>query len=158
MRLAQRHERRHRRLRQAQGPPPRALRPAPQPGRPPGEAAVRRAAVRGGHHVARRAAAVRDPALAAALRAGHRGDPVTDSGRQYPDGPLEAPPGWALLDDWPECSLSFWPEAAWAFLFGDPEPSPGPPYTHTFVPPQQAVFTASGKLLYRPPPPGPAWT
>jgi hypothetical protein len=39
-----------------------------------------------------------------------------------------------------------------------PEPEPGPPYTHTFVPPQQAVFTASGKRLYRPPPPGPAYT
>lgn len=74
------------------------------------------------------------------------------TGRQYPDGPLEAPPGWVLPEDWPENSLNFWPEAAGAFLASLlAEPAPGPPYTHTIVPPQEAVFTWSGKLLYRPP-------
>ncbi len=42
-------------------------------------------------------------------------------------------------------------------LFAEQE-RPGPPWTHTFTAPQPAVFTTSGKLLYRPPPPGPGYT
>jgi hypothetical protein len=80
-------------------------------------------------------------------------------GRQYPDGPLEAPAGWALPDDWPECSLNFWPEAAGAFLaslYGDPEPEPGPPYVHTIVPPEPIGEDEDGNLIYLEP--GPAFT
>jgi len=38
-----------------------------------------------------------------------------------------------------------------ADLLGGGSPQSGPPWTHTIVPSQGAVFTRSGKLLYRPP-------
>ena len=65
-------------------------------------------------------------------------------GRQYPDGPLEPPPGW--------------PEGAGEFmrnmLGGQQEP--GPPWTHTLVPPEPTGQDEDGNPLY--PEPGPAMT
>ena len=64
-----------------------------------------------------------------------------------------------ITEDWPECSLNFWPEAAGAFLaslYGDPEPEPGPPYVHTIVPPEPIGELEDGTLIY--PEPGPAYT
>lgn len=89
---------------------------------------------------------------------------MTSQGRQYPDGPLVAPHDVDFgrlpegLEGWPDNSLDFWPKAAGEFLAGilGPPPEPGPPYVHTFRPPQE-FYTRSGKLLYREPS-GPAYT
>ena len=60
------------------------------------------------------------------------GSLMTSRGRQYPDGPLEAPPGsiWGRLP-----ADSAWTEAAGEFMHRmlNPEPEPGPPYVHTLV-------------------------
>ena len=65
-------------------------------------------------------------------------------GRQYPDGPLEAPPGW--------------PQAAGGFLqnmLGADGLEPGPPYVHTYWPPEPD-HDEDGNEIW--PEPGPAIT
>ena len=52
-----------------------------------------------------------------------------------------------------------WPDSAGAFLhnmLGGTEPEPGPPYTHTIVPPEPIGEDEDGNPLY--PEPGPAMT
>ena len=59
----------------------------------------------------------------------------------------------------PDLSLPMWPDSAGAFLhnmLGGTEPEPGPPYTHTLVPPEPIGEDEDGNLLY--PEPGPAFT
>lgn len=80
-------------------------------------------------------------------------------GRQYPDGPLEPPPGWFSDENLRKRASVAADVSGWAAgAFGEvmrallnPEPEPGPPYVHTLAPPQQPVFSRSGKLVYRPP-------
>ena len=69
---------------------------------------------------------------------------MTSVGRQYPDGPLEAPPDW--------------PDGAGRFLHNllNPASAPGPPWTHTIVPPEPIGWDEDGNPLY--PEPGPAVT
>ena len=59
-------------------------------------------------------------------------------GRQYPDGPLVAPP------DWPEGAGELFRRLL------NPSPAPGPPYTHAFTGPEP-VYARNGKPLYWPP-------
>jgi hypothetical protein len=69
---------------------------------------------------------------------------TTRRGRQHPDGPLEPPPDW--------------PDAAGHFLANllAPVTQPGPPYTHTLVPPEPIGELEDGTLVY--PEPGPVLT
>jgi hypothetical protein len=81
-------------------------------------------------------------------------------GRQSPDGPLEASPG-VVSGRLPDCAGEFL-HAMLNVRLGNadavsgqrgstqPAPEPGPPWTHTIVPPP-VVCTRSGKVLYRPP-------
>ena len=66
------------------------------------------------------------------------------TGRQYPDGPLEAPPDW--------------PDSAGHFLANllNPASTPGPPWTHTLLPPEPLYYDDFGTPVY--PEPGPAMT
>ena len=102
---------------------------------------------------------------------------MTSQGRQHPDGPLEPPPGWfadgadfaAGLAAGVQQSPSRELEQAFAGIYrnliaagefmtallGAPE-QPGPPYVHTFVPPEPIGQDEDGNDIY--PPPGPAWT
>jgi hypothetical protein len=66
---------------------------------------------------------------------------VTSQGGQYPDGPLEPPPGWFGAEALRKraSAVPAVEEQAWQALgqvmhnLLNPEPSPGPPYVHTLV-------------------------
>jgi hypothetical protein len=86
---------------------------------------------------------------------------VTSQGRQYPDGPLEAPPGveFAPLDtERTHGKHGFWADGAGSFLHGllHPDHPAGPPYVHTLVPPEPIGWDEDGEPVY--PEPGPAVT
>ena len=89
---------------------------------------------------------------------------MTSQGRQYPDGPLEPgrmvyspftglehPDVVAGVDSWAWPALG---EIMHNILGGTPEP--GPPYTHTIVPPEPLYWDDFGSPVY--PEPGPAMT
>lgn len=97
---------------------------------------------------------------------------MTSPGRQYPDGPLEPPPGWpnplgamksfgAAMDRLytdpgvPAAEASALGQMMHAIL-GAPDPEPGPPYVHVLVPPEPIGEDKDGNDIY--PEPGPAYT
>jgi hypothetical protein len=90
---------------------------------------------------------------------------VTTRGRQYPDSPLVPDPDviYRPLQQpaWPSSGTpeQFWPDGAGEVLhniLGGSEPEPGPPYTHTIVPPEPAGWDEDGNPVD--PEPGPAFT
>jgi hypothetical protein len=96
---------------------------------------------------------------------------VTSQGRQYPDGPLVPPPEWrdplgemrrfrAAMDRlYTDPGVSAAEASALGQAMRDlmnPEPAPGPPYVHTFAPPEPIGQDEDGNDIY--PEPGPAIT
>ena len=85
---------------------------------------------------------------------------MTSQGRQYPDGPLEPPSGW--FGDEAFRKVAGIEQRAWdnlGALIGNllaPPAEPGPPYVHTFTPPEPIGQDEDGNDIY--PEPGPAWT
>ena len=89
---------------------------------------------------------------------------MSNTGRQYPDGPLEPgmvysplagrtrPDVLAAVESWA------WPALGEVMhsILGGSDREPGPPYTHTIVPPEPIGEDEDGNLLY--PEPGPAFT
>ena len=88
---------------------------------------------------------------------------MNSQGRQYPDGPLEPPPGWVsvgadfakgVCESRPVPS-EFWPDSAGEFLhnmYGGSEPEPGPPYVHTFRPPEPEYDDEGNQIWHEPDP------
>lgn len=72
---------------------------------------------------------------------------MTEHGRQYPDGPLPA--------EIPNVTVT---RELGHFLSNllNPASQPGPPYTHTIVPPEPLYWDDFGTPVY--PEPGPAYT
>ena len=89
---------------------------------------------------------------------------MTTTGRQYPDGPLKPVPGMIYSplagrlrpDVLAEIESWAWPALGEVMhnILGGSEPEPGPPWTHTIVPPEP--IGEDGNPLY--PEPGPAMT
>ena len=86
---------------------------------------------------------------------------MTSYGRQYPDGPRmvyspftgrQRPDVLAAVESWA------WPALGEVMhnILGGTEPEPGPPYTHTIVPPEPLDWDDFGSPVY--PEPGPAMT